>query len=158
MNPTNEVSLRYDPHPRRERSFHPALYNIEPEFWSGRRESNSRHQLGRLRSYHYTTPAYAKVSAGKPAFAKAASIISLAFQPKLRKEQGWWRGLDSNQRTLRDQIYSLAPLTTRPPLLIFVKSAIKNYAASNKKRSVKRATFLYSGYINRDYPIKFEAI
>ena len=25
--------------------------------WSGRRESNPHHQLGRLRSYHYTTPA-----------------------------------------------------------------------------------------------------
>ena len=25
--------------------------------WSGRRESNPYHQLGRLRSYHYTTPA-----------------------------------------------------------------------------------------------------
>src|SRR5450830_1521726 len=28
----------------------------------------------------------------------------------------WWRGLDSNQRTHREQIYSLSPLTTRPPL------------------------------------------
>src|SRR5689334_22439210 len=28
----------------------------------------------------------------------------------------WWRGLDSNQRTLCGQIYSLLPLTTRPPL------------------------------------------
>ena len=28
----------------------------------------------------------------------------------------WWRGLDSNQRTLSDQIYSLADLTTLPPL------------------------------------------
>ena len=27
------------------------------EGWSGRRESNPYHQLGRLRSYHYTTPA-----------------------------------------------------------------------------------------------------
>ena len=29
----------------------------EKNFWSGRRESNPYHQLGRLRSYHYTTPA-----------------------------------------------------------------------------------------------------
>jgi hypothetical protein len=28
----------------------------------------------------------------------------------------WWRGLDSNQRTHSEQIYSLPPLTTRPPL------------------------------------------
>jgi hypothetical protein len=27
----------------------------------------------------------------------------------------WWWGLDSNQRTQRGQIYSLLPLTTRPP-------------------------------------------
>ena len=29
----------------------------------------------------------------------------------------WWRGLDSNQRSLRRQIYSLMDLTTLPPLL-----------------------------------------
>ena len=28
----------------------------------------------------------------------------------------WWRGLDSNQRTLSEQIYSLPDLTTLPPL------------------------------------------
>ena len=28
----------------------------------------------------------------------------------------WWRGRDSNLRTQRGQIYSLLPLTTRPPL------------------------------------------
>jgi hypothetical protein len=28
----------------------------------------------------------------------------------------WWRGLDSNQRTQRERIYSPSPLTTRPPL------------------------------------------
>ena len=29
----------------------------------------------------------------------------------------WWRGKDSNLRTLRERIYSPSPLTTRPPLL-----------------------------------------
>ena len=29
----------------------------------------------------------------------------------------WWRGLDSNQRTLKEQIYSLSGLTTSLPLL-----------------------------------------
>src|SRR5690349_371712 len=29
---------------------------------------------------------------------------------------GWWRGLDSNQCTLSEQIYSLPDLTTLPPL------------------------------------------
>ena len=28
----------------------------------------------------------------------------------------WWRGKDSNLRTLRERIYSPSPLTTRPPL------------------------------------------
>lgn len=32
---------------------------------------------------------------------------------------GWWRGLDSNQCSLRRQIYSLMDLTTLPPLHIF---------------------------------------
>lgn len=33
-----------------------------------------------------------------------------------RKKKNWWAGLDSNQRTaLAGQIYSLLPLTTRPP-------------------------------------------
>ena len=30
----------------------------------------------------------------------------------------WWRGLDSNQCSLRRQIYSLMDLTTLPPLHI----------------------------------------
>jgi hypothetical protein len=34
----------------------------------------------------------------------------------------WWRRLDSNQRTRREQIYSLPPLTTRP--LLHFKGAI----------------------------------
>ena len=55
--------------------------------WSGRRESNPRCLLGRQKHYHYATPA-----------------------------RNWWAGLDSNQRTaLAGQIYSLLPLTTRPP-------------------------------------------
>jgi hypothetical protein len=55
--------------------------------WSGRRESNPRCLLGRQKHYHYATPA-----------------------------KNWWAGLDSNQRTaLAGQIYSLLPLTTRPP-------------------------------------------
>src|SRR5690606_2399862 len=32
--------------------------------------------------------------------------------------RGWWRGLDSNQCSLRRQIYSLMDLTTLPPLHI----------------------------------------
>lgn len=50
---------------------------------------------------------------------------SLAWKAKVlplnytRNEQHlkWWWGLDSNQRTQRERIYSPSPLTTRPPLL-----------------------------------------
>ncbi len=35
----------------------------------------------------------------------------------------WWRGLDSNQRRLSRQIYSLIPLATREPLQILVDGA-----------------------------------
>jgi tetratricopeptide (TPR) repeat protein len=53
--------------------------------WSGRRESNPRLLLGRQGHYHYATPAN-------------------------------WAGLDLNQRSaFARQIYSLVPLTTRPP-------------------------------------------
>ena len=38
------------------------------------------------------------------------------FKPKFACRFGNWAGLDSNQRTaLAEQIYSLSPLTTRPP-------------------------------------------
>ena len=54
--------------------------------WSGRRESNPRLLLGRQGHYHYATPAET------------------------------WAGLDLNQRSaFARQIYSLVPLTTRPP-------------------------------------------
>ena len=66
----------------------------------------------------------------------------------------WWRGLDSNQRTHSDQIYSLAPLTTRPPLrenspqLLDIQSVRNLNAAkvlfSNKKRSVTSTTICVS--------------
>ena len=43
--------------------------------------------------------------------------------PNLRwRIKKWWRRLDSNQRTRREQIYSLPPLTTRP--LLHFKGAI----------------------------------
>jgi hypothetical protein len=53
--------------------------------WSGRRESNSRLLLGRQRHYHYATPALVGRAGFEPAYRDA------------------------------EQIYSLSPLTTRPP-------------------------------------------
>ena len=62
--------------------------------WSERRESNPRHQLGRLRSYHYTT-------------------LAAFIYPMQGGGEDWIR----TNVHIRDQIYSLTPLTTRPPLL-----------------------------------------
>ncbi len=64
--------------------------------WSGYTESNRDPQLGRLLHYRCAIPAH-------------CHTVSY-FAGK------WWRGQDSNLCTLRGQIYSLLPLTTRPPL------------------------------------------
>ena len=45
--------------------------------------------------------------------------------------KSWWRRLDSNQRTLCGQIYSLLPLTTRPPLL----RQARNYSTEQRGRN-----------------------
>ena len=59
--------------------------------------------------------------------------------------------MDSNQRTHSDQIYSLTPLTTRPPLLILLRQLSREFiVASNKKRSVNWIALVYSDVINRD--------
>ena len=46
-------------------------------------------------------------------------------------DKSWWRRLDSNQRTLCGQIYSLLPLTTRPPLL----RQARNYSTGQMGRN-----------------------
>ena len=58
-------------------------------------------------------PAFAKASAGH-LFAPSARCGWLATRSP--QGEGWWRGLDSNQRTHSGQIYSLLDLTTLPPL------------------------------------------
>ena len=49
----------------------------------------------------------------------------------------WWRGKDSNLRTQRGQIYSLLPLTTRPPLQ-------RNSGLSSEIRRLSMAVLLCS--------------
>ena len=56
-----------------------------------------------------------------------ANILTINFKRQTRLAQTfktnkifalklkWWWGLDSNQRTQRERIYSPSPLTTRPP-------------------------------------------
>jgi hypothetical protein len=46
----------------------------------------------------------------------------------------WWRRLDSNQRTLCGQIYSLLPLTTRPPLLRQARNYSTGFGGRNRAR------------------------
>ena len=53
------------------------------KFWSGRRESNPRIQLGRLLHYHYATPAILR-------------LLSNTIALELNKQEKWWRGQDSN--------------------------------------------------------------
>ena len=44
------------------------------------------------------------------------AFFSDEFSRRSASKTKWWRGQDSNLRTLCGQIYSLLPLTTRPPL------------------------------------------
>ena len=53
----------------------------------------------------------------------------------------WWRGEDSNLRSLRRQIYSLIPLATREPLqgklsdFIFRADALQRNGAGDRNRT-----------------------
>ena len=44
-----------------------------------------------------------------------AKVLPLNYTRKTEFIKKWWWGLDSNQRTQRERIYSPSPLTTRPP-------------------------------------------
>ena len=68
-----------------------------------------------------TKPAYypklgAQLKYFYPMIASFLRLLSLFLVLRLRQFSRWWRRLDSNQRTQREQIYSLPPLTTRPLL------------------------------------------
>ena len=47
----------------------------------------------------------------------------LPAAPSRDVKKEWWRGLDSNQRSRRRQIYSLLPLATREPLHVKLNGA-----------------------------------
>ena len=53
---------------------------------------------------------------GTSACQHTLSLQPLVSRRQLFTIQKWWWGLDSNQRTQRERIYSPSPLTTRPPL------------------------------------------
>ena len=59
-------------------------------------------------STNWATPAYLPLQLKR---LQAQSLLKTLFYTN------WWRGKDSNLRTLRERIYSPSPLTTRPPLL-----------------------------------------
>ena len=84
-------------------------------YWSGRRGSNSRHSVWKTEALPTELHPHALNLSLNHAplnlyFFKSKQICII--QSKLI----WWRGKDSNLRTLRERIYSPSPLTTRPPL------------------------------------------
>ena len=62
---------------------------------------------------------------------------------------GWWRGLDSNQRSETRQIYSLLPLATREPLRLrqeklyriigYLSTGFRNFFLSNLVNNLSTA-------------------
>ena len=69
-------------------------------------------QFGKLKLYQLSYTRIAVRYWATPAHSIATTPTDSLLLLKL-----WWRRLDSNQRTLRERIYSPSPLTTRPPLL-----------------------------------------
>ena len=59
---------------------------------------------------------------------------SSCLRPSTRTGTPWWRRLDSNQRTQCGQIYSLLPLTTRPPLLRQARNYSTGFCGRNSVR------------------------
>ena len=93
---------------------------LTPIIWSGRRGSNSRHSVWKtealpteLHPRYSSGAAIHTLLAGLSLAAKPTSLLLTSFCFFIF----WWRGKDSNLRTLRERIYSPSPLTTRPPLL-----------------------------------------
>ncbi len=58
-----------------------------------------------------------RVAGIEPAYsAWKAAALPLSYTRVRRSEKQWWRGLDSNQRSHRQRIYSPSVLTTHAPL------------------------------------------
>ena len=68
--------------------------------WSGWRESNPRHQLGRLRCYHYTTPAFTLMLLDSDS---ESFRIQSMLGARTNFEKIWWWEKDSNLRSFRDR-------------------------------------------------------
>ncbi len=84
---------------------HMGVQSQYPVAWSGRRGSNSRHLAWK--------------ASALPTELHARTCLNNTNAYKLNYYfifTNWWRGKDSNLRTLRERIYSPSPLTTRPPL------------------------------------------
>ena len=70
-----------------------------------------------------------------------AEVLPLYHARTPKEAQGnffrnWWRGLDSNQRRLSQQIYSLPPLATREPLHLTPYQATARKRGSPKGRAI----------------------
>lgn len=79
--------------------------------WSGRRDSNSRHSVWKTEAL--PTELHPRTHLNQR---HQAQTISSYYIVTKTGTTIWWRGKDSNLRTLRERIYSPSPLTTRPPL------------------------------------------
>ncbi len=93
-----------------------------PNFWSGRRGSNSRHSVWKTEALptelhpHSHQINVNRLNSNALCY-KNVLCNKLIQTTKFQKTIFWWRGKDSNLRTQRERIYSPSPLTTRPPLL-----------------------------------------
>gem|GEM_PF-2673825 len=88
---------------------HMGVKPVNSAAWSGRRVSNSRHLAWKASAL--PTELHPRTGLKNTNAYKLNSLLPTICITN------WWRGKDSNLRTLRERIYSPSPLTTRPPLL-----------------------------------------
>lgn len=80
--------------------------------WSGRPDSNRHHQLGRLRSCRWMTPASRRPSLGYPASARPDSFIDLERTAGIEPAQRTWQA----RRLPLHHVRALVLLFLRTPL------------------------------------------
>ena len=117
MVPMGRIELPTSPLPRECSTTEPHGQNLLPiSSWSGWRESNPRHKLGRLQLYHWATPAAFYQIIRQQSSLKSLNPllcqISVATTVKLNfNSYSWWRELDSNQRRRKPTDLQSAPFS-----------------------------------------------
>ena len=82
-----------------------------PVFGAGDETRTRDIQFGKLKLYQLSYPRASILTSANRLKLYTATTFAQSVCYEL-----WWRGKDSNLRTLRERIYSPSPLTTRPPL------------------------------------------